>query len=76
MMVCHRLFIAFLVFRKSENYEKPCFFMLLRVWGVHGGFPEFRGIILTTTRLDMMVSGFIFDVFLMIEVWKSDVFTD
>ncbi len=68
--------MVFQVFGRSKNHEKQCFLMFLRVWGVPGGFPEVRGIILTTTRLDMMVSGFIFDVFLMIEVWKSDFFTD
>ena len=50
--------------------------MFLKICGVGGGFPEVWGIILTTTRLDMMVSGFIFDDFLMIEVWKSDFFAD
>ena len=35
-----------------------------------------RVIILDMGGLYMMVSGFIFDDFLMIEVWKSDFFTD
>ena len=41
-----------------------------------GGFPVVRVIILDMGGLYMMVSGFIFDDFLMIEVWKSDFFTD
>ena len=51
-------------------------FMFCRVWGVPGGFPEVQVIILDMWELYMMVSGFMFDVFLMIEVWKSDLFTD
>ena len=55
---------------------KNIVFHVFKVWGVPGGFPEVRVIILDTGQLYMMVSGFIFDDFLMIEVWKSDFFTD
>ena len=51
-------------------------FMFFGVWGVPGGFPEVRVIILDMGELYMIVFDLSFDVFLMIEVWKSDFLTD
>ena len=48
------------------------FFIFLNVWGVPGGFPEVRVIILDMGELHMMVFDVSFDMFLMIAVWKSD----
>ena len=76
MVVFPRFFMVFRVFVRWKNHEKSCFFMFLKVRWVPGGFPVVRVIILDMGGLYMMVSGFIFDDFLMIEVWKSDFFTD
>ena len=63
MVVFAGFFMVFQVFVRSKNHEKSCFFMFLMVWGVPGGFPVVRVIILDMGGLYMMVSGFIFDLF-------------
>ena len=70
------IILIFQIVRGSSNEVVCCFLIVLMVWEGSRGFPVVRMIILDTGELYMMVSGFIFDVFLMIEIWKSDFFTD